>query len=329
MRARELMTVEVATVTPETTRQDIARLLLARGISAVPVVDRQGVPVGMVSEGDLIGRAEPERKLRRDWWLAMLAEGEALSEEYVASLGGREATARDLMTAPVITVDETTEVEEIATLLASYRIKRVPVLRDGRLVGIVSRADLLRVLSPAPHAEPHEPGRGPAGELGPLRLPPAPAQVVGHAPTRAGEAAISAADFRHLAGDYEHLRQLQAYEARKAQALRRRAQVKELIDHHIGEQSWQAMLHRAREAAEHGEREHLLLRFPSELCTDGGRAINSAEPDWPASLRGEAAEIYLRWKRELKPREFGLGARIMDFPDGKPGDVGLFLIWGE
>jgi hypothetical protein len=61
---------------------------------------------------------------------------------------------------------------------------------------------------------------------------------------------------------------------------------------------------------------------------DRGRAINSALPDWPTSLRGEAAEIYLRWERDLKPRGFHLIARVLDYPRGMPGDIGLFLAWG-
>ena len=89
------------------------------------------------------------------------------------------------------------------------------------------------------------------------------------------------------------------------------------------------MLHRAREAAEHGNAEFPMLRAPSQLCSDGGRAINAGEPDWPATLRGEAAELYFRWQRELKPHGFHLAARVLDFPDGKPGDIGLFLTWGE
>jgi CBS domain-containing protein len=79
----------------------------------------------------------------------MLAEGETLSEDYVRQLGGKEATARDLMSAPLVMVQEGTDSMEIATLLIAHRIKRVPVVRDGRLVGIVSRADLLRAIAPA------------------------------------------------------------------------------------------------------------------------------------------------------------------------------------
>ena len=88
------------------------------------------------------------------------------------------------------------------------------------------------------------------------------------------------------------------------------------------------MLHKAREAAQHGQKEFMLLRFPHDLCSDGGRAVNVPEPDWPKTLRGEAAEVYLRWERELKDRGFRLAARVLDFPGGFPGDIGLFLVWG-
>ena len=88
-------------------------------------------------------------------------------------------------------------------------------------------------------------------------------------------------------------------------------------------------MHGAREAAEHGEKEVMLLRVPSDLCTDQGRAINGPLPDWPKTLRGEAAEIYLRWEHDLKPQGFHLTARVLDFPGDKPGDIGLFLIWGQ
>jgi len=77
-----------------------------------------------------------------------------------------------------------------------------------------------------------------------------------------------------------------------------------------------------------GETEFLLLRFPSQLCSDSGRAINVPDPDWPETLRGEAAEMYLRWERDLRPRGFHLTARVIDYPGGMPGDVGLYLVWG-
>ena len=80
-------------------------------------------------------------------------------------------------------------------------------------------------------------------------------------------------------------------------------------------------------AAERGEREVLAIRFSSEYCTDGGRAINSFEPDWPKTLTGFAKRAYEFWQKELEPHGYKLRAQIMDFPGGVPGDVGIFLRW--
>ena len=130
MKARDLMTREVISTSPETPVRDIAALLSAHRISAVPVVDQTGTVVGMVSEGDLIGRRQTECEKQREWWLVMLAEGETLSDNFLASLRTPDRTARDIMSYPVIQVSEETEASEIATLLARHRIKRVPVVRD-------------------------------------------------------------------------------------------------------------------------------------------------------------------------------------------------------
>ncbi len=136
MNARDVMTTDVVSVRPDTPARQIAGLLLKYGISAVPVVDAERRPIGMVSEGDLIGRAEADREARRDWWLTLLAEGEPLSPGFLAHLHSVDRV-----------VDEETAIGGIARLLTNYRIKRVPVVRDGRIVGIVSRADLVRALA--------------------------------------------------------------------------------------------------------------------------------------------------------------------------------------
>src|SRR5579871_559924 len=108
MLARELMTTEVIAVPPEMPARKIAAVLLDNGISAVPVLDAAGAPIGMVSEGDLLGRRQDERGRRREWWLTILAEGESLSPEFLAHLRSTEFTAKDLMSAPVVTVGEST-----------------------------------------------------------------------------------------------------------------------------------------------------------------------------------------------------------------------------
>src|SRR5271165_3432007 len=132
MRA-DVMTAKVVAVSPDMPTNKIAELLLENGI---------GAPMAMVSEGD--GRDEAARD---DWWLALLADGTERNADYLASLRAPESTAREIMAAPVVTVREETDTSEIARLLAAYRIKRVPVVRDGRVIGIVSRADLPRGLA--------------------------------------------------------------------------------------------------------------------------------------------------------------------------------------
>jgi CBS domain-containing protein len=335
VEARAIMITEVATVTPDMKLRDAARLLLERCISAVPVVDEEARVVGMVSEGDLIGRDDAAREARRDWWLSLVAEGTDLNPDFLASLKEPDRCVRDVMSAPVITASESATVREIAHMLVAYHIKRVPIVRDGKLVGIVSRADLLRgFLGEELPEEHHGAGRhrgiiGDAIERLDERFlhgaPPEPKP----APPGAAEPVAAAADFRGLGVDFKHRQSEQHDAAERALAERHSATVKALIDRHVDDAAWKSILHRAREAAEHGAREFLLLQFPSDLCSDGGRRINAPLPDWPSTLRGEAAEIYLRWERELRPQGFRLIARIVDFPDGKPGDAGLFLAWGE
>lgn len=147
MNAREVMTTAVISATGDTPVRDIAQLLLQNHISAVPILDKSGAPIGIVSEGDLVGRDETERDARREWWLALLAEGEALAPDFLSGLHHPERVASDIMSRPVIAVAEDTDTREVARLLAAHRIKRVPVVRDGRVVGIVSRENLLRMLA--------------------------------------------------------------------------------------------------------------------------------------------------------------------------------------
>ena len=90
---------------------------------------------------------------------------------------------------------------------------------------------------------------------------------------------------------------------------------------------WRKLLARARESAAAGEKEFMLIRFPSQLCVDGGRAINAPDASWPQTLRGEPVDIFARWRQELAPKGFRLAAQIVEFPEGVPGDAGLFLMW--
>ena len=153
MRAMDIMTTEVITVGVDTTVQDLAKLLCERGISGVPVTEADGRVVGIVSEGDLLHRAETgtehHTERRRARWLESLTADRELAREYIKSHGRKVA---DVMTRDVVTVAESAELTDIATLFETKGIKRVPVLRDGKLVGIVSRANLVRALAAAPRA---------------------------------------------------------------------------------------------------------------------------------------------------------------------------------
>jgi len=144
MRAMDVMTSKVITVDENASVTTVAKLLAERGISAVPVVDSENRVIGMVSEGDLLHRAETGTERRQSWWLEMMASTNQLTGDYIKSHSGN---VKDVMTRDVLSVTETTSVADIAILLETNRIKRVPVLRDGKLVGIVSRANLVRALA--------------------------------------------------------------------------------------------------------------------------------------------------------------------------------------
>lgn len=143
MQAKDVMTAKVETVSPDTKVDEIARRLIARNISAVPVVDDQGKVVGIVSEGDLMRRSENETERQPSWWIRVFAEPQDRARDYVKSHGLR---AKDIMTRKVVSVREDTSLADIAETLEKHHIKRVTVMRAGKLVGIVSRANLLRGL---------------------------------------------------------------------------------------------------------------------------------------------------------------------------------------
>lgn len=143
MQARDIMTRGVIWVGPETPVAEVTNLMLKHRISAVPVVDDDKV-IGIVSEGDLMRRAEIGTRKGSSWWLTALAGSSELAHEFVKSHGVK---ASEIMTPNVITVDLETPIAEIAETLEHNHIKRVPVMKKGKLAGIVSRANILRALS--------------------------------------------------------------------------------------------------------------------------------------------------------------------------------------
>jgi len=146
MKAGEVMTQNAVTVDPDASIMQAIQLMLQRRISGLPVVNETGELVGIVTEGDLLRRAELGTQKRRPRWIEFLIGPGRLASEYVSACGRR---VHEVMTAPVQTVSEETPLVEVVKIMESRRIKRLPVVRDGRIVGIVSRANLLRALASA------------------------------------------------------------------------------------------------------------------------------------------------------------------------------------
>jgi CBS domain-containing protein len=144
MKAHDVMVSNVVTVGPDASVQEVAEALLRNRISAVPVVDADGMLLGIVSEGDLMRRPETGTEKRRPVWLEFLTSRQALADEFVKT-HSRKVT--DVMTQGVITASPDTPVGEIATLLEKNNIKRVPIVKGGKVVGIVSRGNLLQALA--------------------------------------------------------------------------------------------------------------------------------------------------------------------------------------
>ena len=144
MKAADVMVTNVISVTPDVLVQDVAYILLSNRISAVPIVDDEGELLGIVSEGDLMRRSETGTGRHRPWWLAMLTGRDIRALDY-AKEHSRRIT--DVMTSKVVTATPDTPLRDIATLLEKNGIKRVPIVKDGKMVGIVSRANLLQALA--------------------------------------------------------------------------------------------------------------------------------------------------------------------------------------
>ena len=144
MQAKNVMTAKVVTAKPDTSVKALAELMVKQRIGAVPIIDADGNVVGLVSESDLMRRPETGTERPSSWWLHLVQDPSEQALAYVKSHG---LYAKDVMTRDVATVKEDASLAEIAELLESRGIKRVPVMRNDKLIGIISRADLLRGLA--------------------------------------------------------------------------------------------------------------------------------------------------------------------------------------
>jgi CBS domain-containing protein len=144
MKAMDVMVREVITVKPDDEVAAAIELLAEHDVSALPVVDDSGRVVGVLSEADLMRREEIGTERHRSWWLEAMTPGTVLAGEFAKAHGRK---VREIMSDTVVSAAEETPLAEIAGLLEKHRIKRVPILRDGKLVGIVSRSNLIQALA--------------------------------------------------------------------------------------------------------------------------------------------------------------------------------------
>jgi CBS domain-containing protein len=151
MTIEDVMTRDLITVTPAMPIHQAARLMVEHGVSGLPVVDDDGRLVGIISEGDLILRQT--HREQRPWWRSFFDHGEQLAREYQKAAG---TTVGEVMTRSVVSISPVWGIETAAAIMQNRRIRRLPVVHDGRLVGIVTRADLIKALAA-------EVGRSPKG----------------------------------------------------------------------------------------------------------------------------------------------------------------------
>jgi CBS domain-containing protein len=144
MNAADVMTRHVVSVPPDATIEDAVKLMLDRGISGLLVVDAAGHLAGVVTEGDLLRRSELGTGRQRSWWLRLLVSPGTQAEDFTRSHGRKVS---DVMTTEVVSVGSDASLTDIVETMEKHRIKRVPVVEKDRVVGVCSRADLLRALA--------------------------------------------------------------------------------------------------------------------------------------------------------------------------------------
>jgi CBS domain-containing protein len=313
MIARDLMNSDFAYVSIDADLEYVAKLLAEGGCGAIPVVDGRFAPIGIVTRSNLSQNGDAGTSTPGDIPAFLLKKRK---RPVIFPQDGR--SLREVMTQNPVSVPENAALADILRLMESRHLKRIPVVEGDRLVGLVLRKAVMDAMRRDTDAA--------------ARIAPGAAAIVsGEAEAPEGRRypeAISAEAFRALVAAHEHALEKEAAERRQASAAARDARIRELAARRLEETQWRQLLTNARHAAAAGLREYMLARFPAQLCSDGGRAINAPDPHWPETLRGEPADIFRRWRNELQPRGFRIAAQIVDFPDGMPGDAALFLLWG-
>lgn len=306
--ARDLMNSDFPFVTVDADLDYVAKLLAETGLGAVPVVDDKLSPIGIVTrsnletpqpQGNSVDLGDiPEFLLRKRLKPVFRANGRGL---------------REVMTSPAISVPDVAKLPDVVHVMESHHLKRIPVVNGHKIIGVVLRREVMDAV-----------------RAGPAALDARRRRSIISIPQHSDRyMPATVEEFRKLVEAHEYALEKERDAGRRAALELRDQRIRELAKRRLTESEWREMLRQARRSAESGSTEHVLIRFPSLLCTDGGRAINAPDPNWPETLRGEPADVFKRWRNELRPRGFRLAAQIIEFPDGLPGDAALFLIWGS
>lgn len=169
--------------------------------------------------------------------------------------------------------------------------------------------------------------KGHPGELLRTTLPPGERQALAEALSPQPPRIPAATELLGLVHEAEDEEKEKARLARKAAAEERKRRIERLRHEPLSPRDVEAAVNHFIAAARRGDTKILAYRFPSEVCTDGGRAINNNLPNWPETLIGQPREVYDYWRRRLKPAGYHLTAKILDYPQGMPGDVGFIFSW--
>jgi len=146
MKAKDIMTRDVVTVVPQSSVHEVAALLVKHRISGIPVTAPDGRLLGIVSEGDLVERVEVGADPKGKWWLDGFSNTQALANQYAKAHG---TTVSAVMTRRIATVGPEANLADVAHILQAHHVKRVPVVHDGKLLGIITRSDIVRAVSDA------------------------------------------------------------------------------------------------------------------------------------------------------------------------------------
>ena len=258
-----------------------AEIMLRLHISGAPVVDRDGRPLGVVSESDFRFSDVATRQKQREAFVKIFSGGQDMAAEYLDVLERQSETVAQIMAKPAICVDEAASIVEAADLMSARRIKRLLVLRGGVVVGVVTRADLLRLFAPQKHV---------ALPVTPEFFETAVQEAEGGKPAAAAPVTVAPGDvtaeeLKNLVAEFERNKSRMHADAGKQAGEARKEQVKLLLKTPYTDHELAHLMAKSREAARRGEASVPALVFPAALCTDGGRAINLPDPDWPASSR--------------------------------------------